>query len=542
MLKKRLSKVVAVGLTAVLMTISLAGCGSSGKPDNTVVINISEEEKTIDPALNESSYAGSLIDNSFEALTRLDDNQQPQPAVAESWTVSPDGLVYSFKLRQNAKWSDDKPVTAKDFAFAWKRVLTKETAAPYSGYLMYIKGAQDFFDGKAKDVAGIKVKDDYNIEVTLEHPVSYFLQLTAFTPYMPVREDVVGDASWATKPETYISNGPLVLKEWRPKDIMVYEKNPHYWNPEVVKLDRLEVKMIAEPSNALNAFKTGELDYIEKPPAQEIPNLLKDGTAIQSMNIGTYMYLFNLSDKMKQKNPAAYKAMSDAKVRKALALALDRKAIIETATKGGEVPATSIVPPGIKNSKGEDFRTKDYIPVNGNVEEAKKLLAEAGFPEGKGFPQIELLYNVGSGHEQVAQAMQEMWRKNLGINVKLSNQEWKVFLDSKSKKDFEMCRMGWIADYTDPSTFLKLFETNGENNDTGYSNKEVDDLIKKAASEVDEAKRTDLYRQAEAIIMEAMPAIPVYYYTDVICINPKVKGIKKSPLGRILLYGATKEA
>lgn len=543
MLKKKLFKTLALGLTAVLTATVLAGCSGGKSPsENKIVFNMMEEEKTIDPGLNDSMYAGTLIQNSFEGLVRLDENQKPQPAIAEKWEISPDGKVYTFHLRKGAKWSDDKEVTAKDFAFAWKRVLDKKTASPYAEYAMYIKGGEAYFEGKAKDVEGIQVVDDYTLKVTLENPTAFFLELTAFPTFMPVREDVVSNNSWATKPETYISNGPLVLKEWRPKDIMVYEKNPNYWNQDAVKLDKLEVRMIAEPTNALNAFKTGELDYIEKPPAQEVPNLLKDGTAKQFQNLGTYMYMFNISDKMKKKDPKAYEAMNDKRVRRALALAIDRKAIVETATKGGEVPANSIVPPGMKDSSGKDFKSKEYFPVEGNVEEAKKLLAEAGYPNGQGFPEIELTYNTGGGHEQIAQAVQEMLRKNLGINVKLSNQEWKVFLDTMQNKDFEMCRKGWVADYTDPSTFLKLFRTNGENNDTGYASPEVDKLLKQASSELDEAKRTEMYHQAEAIIMEDMPVIPLYYYTDIVCINPKVKGIHKSPLGFIEFYKASKES
>ncbi|MEG0641676.1 MAG: peptide ABC transporter substrate-binding protein [Clostridium sp.] len=541
MIKRKLSKLLVVGLSAVLMTLSLAGCGSSSSSDNTIVFNIMEEEKTIDPGINDSMYASTLILNAFEGLTILNDKQMPKPGVAEKWDMSPDGKVYTFNLRKDAKWSDGKPVTAKDFAFAWKRVLTKETAAPYSGYLYCIKGAEAFFEGKAKDVEGIQVVDEYTLKVTLENPTAYFLQLTAFPTYMPVREDVVKDVAWATKPETYISNGPLTLKEWKPKDIMVYERNANYWNKTIVKLDRLEVRMIAEPTNSLNAFKTGELDYIEKPPAQEVPNLLKDGTGKQYQNIGTYMYMFNISDKMKAKNPEAYKAMNDPKVRRALSLAIDRKAIVETATKGGEIPANSIIPPGIKDSKGNEFKTKEYFPVQGNVEEAKKLLAEAGYPNGQGFPEIELMYNNGGGHEQVAQAAQEMLRKNLGINIKLSNQEWKVFLNTMKEKDYTMCRKGWVADYTDPSTFLKLFETKGENNDTGFTDPKVDAILKKAGSEIDETKRIGMYHEAEAIIMESMPVIPIYYYTDIVCINPKVKGIEKSPLGFIKFYEAYKE-
>lgn len=540
MIKKRFSKAVIAGILSVFMVTALASCSGGSPKENKIVFNINGEEKTIDPTLNESSYAGTLIINSFEGLTRLDKDNKPKPGVAEKWVMSPDGKEYTFYLRQGSKWSDGKEVTAKDFEFSWKRGLKKETASPYAEYLMYIKGGKDYFEGKAKDVEGIKVVDEHTLRVTLENPVAFFLELTAFSTYMPLREDIVKDDKWAVKPETYISNGPMTLKVWKPKDIMVYERNENYWNKDVVKLDKLEVKMIEEQTNALSAFKTGEIDYMEKPPAQEIPGLLKDGIAFKQQLLGTYMYQFNISDKMKQKDPKAYEAINNPKVRTALSLAINRKDIVENASKGGEIPANSITPPGITDSTGKDFKSKEYFPVEGNVAEAKKLLAEAGYPEGKNFPEIEVMYNTGAGHEQVAQAVQEMWRKNLGINLKLANQEWKVYIDRQNKKDFTVSRKGWIGDYSDPSTFLKLFQTGAGNNDTGYSNKAFDALLKTAEAELDEAKRIDLYHKAEEILNADMPAIPIYYYTNIICLNKDVKGVTTSSLGHTTFFTGSK--
>ncbi|KMT23270.1 peptide ABC transporter substrate-binding protein [Clostridium cylindrosporum] len=540
MLMKKLSKALAIGLTAVLMVTGLSSCGKSSS-ENKIVFNIEEQEGSIDPAINNSMYMATLIENAFEGLVRLDENQKPKPGIAKSWKVSPDGKEYTFELRNNARWSDGMVVNAKDFQFAWKRVLNKKTASPYSGYMMCIKGAKEYFEGKAKEVVGINVVDDFKMKITLTNPTPYFLELTALGAFMPIREDVAKNPEWSNRPETYISNGPLNLTEWRAKEIMIYEKNKSYWNKDAVKLDKLEVKMIAEPTKAFDAFKKGELDYIENPPAQEIPSLLKNGTAKKYQNLGTYMYMFNLSDKMKQKDPKAYAAMNNPNVRRALALAIDRKEIVETVSKGVEKAASSIVPPGIKDSKGKDFKDKEYFKLEGNVAEAKKLLAEAGYPNGQGFPQIELMYNKGGNHEEIAKTTQEMWKKNLNIDIKLVSEEWKVFLDKLKSKDYTMARKGWVADYRDPSTFLSLFETNGENNETGYSNPEVDKLFKKASSELDESKRFEAYHKIESIILNDMPVIPIYYYTDVVCINPKVKGVYKSPLGHITFYKAQKE-
>lgn len=535
MLKSKLKKFGVLALTLTMGLSLFAGCGAGGaKSEQSIKFNIDSEPKSIDPALNNGVNGGTVIVNAFEGLTRLDENNKVIPGVAEKWTMSKDGLNYTFNLRKDAKWSDGQPVKAKDFEYAWKRALNGKTAAEYAYQMYYLKNGEKYNKGEAKvEEVGVKAKDDYTLEVTLENPTTYFLSLLAFPTYAPIREDIVSKdpTGWARKAETYISNGPFKMKEWKPKDTITFVKNDQYWNKDSIKLDRIDYKMIEQASSALAAFKAGQLDYILKPPAQETPKLLKEGTAKIYPNIGTYFYCLNISDNAEKVNPEAAKVLKNEKVRKALTLAINRKQIVENVTKGGETPATSYVPLGILKDDGKEFKDKDYFKAEGDVTEAKKLLAEAGYPNGKGFPKLELLYNTNEGHQNVAQAVQDMWRKNLGINVELKNQEWKVFQKSRTSKNYEIARHGWVGDYVDPMTFLDMWVTGAGNNDAGYSNPEYDKLVKAGMAETDSVKRMEILKQAEDILMKDMPIIPIYYYTDVVCINKKVKDLTKTPLG-----------
>lgn len=539
---KKVSKLIVLALCITLVLPSLAGCKSKNvATENLIRYDIGAEPKTLDPALNSAVESGTIIVNAFEGLTRFGEGDKPVAGVAESWDVSTDGLTYTFHLRDNVKWSDGKPVTAKDFEYAWKRGMNPETAAEYANYYYYIKNAEAYNTGKgtAEDV-GVKATDDKTLVVTLENITPYFLQLTAFPTYAPVRQDIVeaNKEAWATKAETYISNGPFKLTEWRPKDKIILEKNENYWNASAIKLDRIEFSMIEEATSRLAAYKSGQLDYIETPPAAEVPALLESGEAVALPYLGTYYFSINMTDKAASVDPAAAKALSDVRVRKALTLAIDREAISKNVLKAGQVPAGAFVPPGVPATAGGDFSTVEYFNPKGNVEEAKKLLAEAGYPDGKGFPTITFLYNTGQQHQDVAQAVQDMWRKNLGINIELANQEWKVFQVTRTNKDYMIARDGWIGDYMDPMTFLELFTSVSGNNNPGYSNPQFDAKITAAKKETDAAKRDQLMRDAEAILMNDMPIIPIYYYVNVAMIKDYVKGTRKSQLGYVFFENA----
>ena len=466
---------------------------------------------------------------------RLDENEKAIPGVAESVDESADGLIYTFHLREDAKWSDGQGVTAKDFEYSWVRALTKETAAEYAYQLFYIKNGQKFNEGKAtRDELGIKVIDDYTLEVTLESPTAYFKELTAFTTYMPLREDIVSadPEGWALDPATYVSNGPFKLVQWDIKDQLVFEKNEEYWNAKEIKLPGVVFKLVTDQNTAYASLKAGDFDMVDTVPPSEIASGQEEGLVTIYPNLATYMLVLNVG-KQSTLPEDVKKVLNDPKVRRALSISIDRKAIVENVTKSGQVPAYSYVPKGILNEEGKDFADKEYYDANqANVEEAKKLLAEAGYPNGEGLPTLEFMYNTEGDHKLVAQAIQQDWAK-IGVNVELVNQEWKVFLNTRQEGQYEIARHGWSGDYVDPMTFLDLWVTGGGNNDAGYSNAEYDALVNQAKAEGDEAKRWELMRQAEDILMEDMPIIPLYYYTKVKAAKPEVKGVRVSTLGHV---------
>ena len=538
MKSNKLRKICAVALTLALGMSVFAGCGKSGgaaESGRNLIYNLGADPETIDPTLNTASDAGTIIENAFEGLMRLDENEKAVPGVAEKMDVSDDKLEYTFHLRKNAKWSDGEPVTAKDFEFSWVRALTKETAAEYSYQLYYIKNAEKFYNGQAtREELGIEVVDDHTIKVTLEAPTAYFPELTAFTTYFPEREDIVtaDPEGWATNPETYVSNGPFKLVQWDLKDQLVFEKNKEYWNAKEIKLPGLVFKLVTDENTAYASLKSGEFDMVDTVPAAEIAAGKEEGLVTIYPNLATYMLVFNVG-KQSTLPEDVKKVLSNVKVRKALAIAIDRKAITDNVTKSGQIPAYSFVPKGILNDKGEDFADREYYDANkANIEEAKKLLAEAGYPNGEGLPTLEFMYNTEGAHKLVAQAIQQDWAK-IGVNVELTNQEWKVFLNTRQQGGYEIARHGWSGDYVDPMTFLDLWVTGGGNNDAGYSNPEYDKLVNDAKKEADLEKRWDIMKKAEDMVMADMPIIPLYYYTKVKGAKPEVKGVRVSTLGHV---------
>lgn len=549
MLKRNKMKVLSLILATLVVGTTFVGCGkkddasSTAKVDQVVKYNLGAQPKTIDPGLNNSVEGGIVDVNAFEGLENVDANNKVNPGVAEKYDVSSDGTKYTFHLRKDAKWSDGKAVTANDFYYAWTRALAPETASDYAYQLYYIKNGEAYNGGKAKvaDV-GIKVVDDYTLEVTLEAPTAYFLALTAFPTYFPVRKDIVeaNKEGWANDAKTFVSNGPYKMSEYAQKDHMTFVKNDNYWDKSNVKLDKIQYTLLDNETSALNAFESGEIDATDLLPAEQKQSLIKDGKAKVYPYLGTYYYAINVSNKNVSADVA--KALSNASVRKALSMAIDRTAIVENVTKGGEQPATSYVPKGIVDSAGKEFKNKDYLKTTADVEGAKKLLADAGYPEGKGFPKLEIKYNTGQGHQNIAQAIQEMWKKNLGIDVTLVNEERKVQLDDLTKHNFMVCRTSWIADYNDPMTFIDMYYTNGGNNNPGYTNPEYDKLVDSAKKGTDAAKRTDDMHKAEDILMNDMPIIPIYYYTNVLALKSNITDLQKSPLGFVYFRNTVVEA
>ncbi|MEW9124069.1 MAG: peptide ABC transporter substrate-binding protein [Thermotaleaceae bacterium] len=515
----------------LVLIVVLSGCSPTEPAKSTAVetaileYNLAADPNTIDPDLNQAIDGSHIVNNIYEGLMREIDGKL-ENAMAEKVDISEDGLVYTFHLR-DALWSDGQPVKAQNFEYGWKRVLNPATAAPYSAHMFYIKNAQAYFEGKENiENVGIQSLDDKTFEVTLETPTPYFLSLITRGAFMPIRQDMVEKSpeGWAKDPSTAISNGPFVLAEYTAGDKIVLKKNPNYWNADSVKLDQINCHMIVEASTALTAYESGDLDIINIVPTQEIPRLMKEEPTFNILpQLGTYYLNFNVN-----RAPT-----NDVKVREALSLAIDRRAITDQVQKGGEIPATGFNPVGLKDSQGRDFNKTagDYgVHIDGgNIEEAKKLLAEAGYPDGQGFPEITLLYNTSETHKAVCEAIQEMWKKNLGINVNLANQEWAVFQETRIQGDYIVSRGGYIGDYPDPVGLLELFVTGSSNNHPHWSNPEYDELIK-ASRFAKGPERDELIYKAQDLLMDDMAIAPLFYYTDPVMAKDYVHGWQKNSM------------
>ena len=551
MKSSKLKKLCAVVLAATLATSLFIGCGDSSSNSGSsssnqqLVFNLGEDPETMDPTLNNSSGAGTMILNVFEGLMVLDENDQPVEGTAESMEVSEDGLVYTFKIREDAKWSDGEAVTADNFKYSWLRALNKETAAEYAYQLFYIKNAEKFYNGEATaEEVGINVIDEKTLEVTLETPTAYFPQLLAFTTYVPLREDIVSanPEGWATNPETYVSNGPFKLVQWDMKDQLVFEKNENYWDKDSVKLESLTFKLVTDDTTAYSELKAGNFDMVNSVPTNEIEPGIEEGLVHVNPKLGNYYFAINVG-KQDTLSEDVKEVLNNKLVRQALNLAIDRQEIIDNVGKAEQIPAYSFVPQGITDENGNDFASKEYYDpsdMEGNIAKAKELLKEAGYENGNGIPNIELMYNSEGAHKDICQIIQQNWEE-IGVNVELTNQEWAVFLNTRQQGDYQIARHGWIGDYIDPMTFLDLWVTGGGNNDCGFSNARYDELIAAAKVETDSAKRLEMLREAEDILMDEMPILPIYYYTTVTAANENVKGVRISTLGKISFKYAYKE-
>jgi len=484
----------------------------------TQVINIGNgaEPRDLDPQTVTGVPEHHILLNIFEPLVGKDPKTlEPIPAVAESWKLSKDGKVYTFKLRTNAKWSNGQPVTAQDFIYAWTRLLTPATGAEYAYQGYYIKNGKDFYSGKIKDRSqiGLKAPDPYTLEVTLENPTPFFLSLLYHHSLYPVHEATVQKHGqrW-TRPENIVTNGAFTVDKWEMNKIIRLKKNPHYWDKDKVALTEVNFYPTENLDTEEKMFRSKELHVTNEIPLEKIPSWQKDKTGVyqQYPYLGVYYYWINVT-----KPPLNNKLL-----RKALALALDRERIIKFVTRKGEMPAAAFTPPGTAG-----YFAKPRLPTDGReIARAKELLAQAGYPDGKGLAPIEILYNTHAGHKKIAEAIQQMWKQNLNVQVRLFNQEWKVYLDSQRTKNYQIARAGWIGDYNDPNTFLDLFLTGGGNNNAGWSNKTYDDLIAQAAKELNPKKRLEIFQQAEDILLDELPVIPIYIYTRAYLKDTSVMG------------------
>ena len=474
-------------------------------------INNMVEPESLDPALVTGVPEHRIVSTLFEGLTTTDPKDlSPRPGMAESWTVSKDGLVYTFKLR-DAKWTDGKPVTASDFVYAWERVLNPKTGAKYAQQLYYVRNGEEYNRGRVTDFTrvGVKATDERTLQVTLRCPTAYFLDLTSFYTLYPVpRWAIAAHGKDWVKPGKIVSNGPFRLAAWVPQKELVLEKNPHHWDAATLKLQRAVFLPTDDVNTAFKQFLAGDSDWVPQVPTAQIEGARAKPEFYVTPYLGTYYFRFNVS-----KPP-----INDLRVRKALGMAVDREALTRYVTKAGEVPASTFVPAGLRgytNAKGL------ALDVGG----AKKLLAEAGYPDGKGFPKVELLYNTNELHRIVTQAVQQMWKQSLGIQVDLVNVEWKVYLSRQSQLDYQISRAGWIGDYVDPNTFLDMWISGGGNNQTGWSNTRYDDMISRAACKlVNAGERMRLLQEAEQLLLNEAPVLPLYTYVNKGMLSRKVRG------------------
>jgi oligopeptide transport system substrate-binding protein len=514
---------------ALLVGMALVAFRTQGPPAD-LVWTAGPEVASLDPAkmtsLQDSRVAAAL----FEGLTVVDPRDlKIRPGVARAWDISPDRRTYTFHLRPEARWSDGKPVTAEDFAYSWRRALDPKTAAEYAYMLYPIRGAKAYYEAAQKAGAadwsrvGVCVEGPHRLRVDLEQPCAYFLDLAAFSTYLPVRRDgVEAHGERWTMPPHLVSNGAYRLAEWRFRSRMIWERNVHYWDAASVPLARIELRPFDDVNTALLAYETGAVDLTTVVPPLAIEPLLAErgagrrGDVQHGANLGTYFYRFNC-----RRPPLA-----DARMRRALALAVNRRAIIERAARGGQQPAGALVPPGLPG----------YPPLAGlpeDLDQARRFLAEAGHPGGAGLGELVILVNKGMGHVPVAEMIQQQWREGLGLAVRIEQVEWKVFLDMSQRGDYQVARAGWYGDYADPNTFLDMFVTDGGNNQTGWSNVAYDRLIEEAARQPDPAERMRLFVRAETILLEELPILPLYYYTMTTLVRPGLEGVEPNLLNRI---------
>ncbi len=609
-------------LMLVLILAALGWAVSFGTlPKADFTFNNGTEIQTVDPAKATGSPEGRIINALFEGLLRnlpeaeASDSHQVIPlqpttgGVAESYQVSDDGKVYTFKIRASARWSNGEPMTAHDFVWSWQRMLHPETGSEYSYQLYYVANAKKYNtaevqlgdrveielkdrrdplqafprgtlkrgilkaieklqksssgddveepssraawiyqvevkplkDGKVDwGAAGelktfsqqaptgstvdhachhvlidfdsnveIRASDDQTLVIVLKEPTPYFKQLLAFYPLYPVNRTCVekhGAPNW-TKPENIVTNGPYRLKFRRIRDRLRLTKNPHYWDAKNVSLETIDALAITSYTTSLNMYINGQLDWSPTMPNTIMDLLRKRDDFVSAPFMAIYFYRINV-----ERPPLDQKL-----VRRALNLAINKQLICDQITAAGQQPARSFVPPQLSGYSGQQCGAHD-------VALARQLLAEAGYPNGKGFPKVQILYNTSDSHQEIAEFIQQEWKENLGIDIELRNLEWATFLDTLNQGDYSVSRSGWIGDYPDPNTFLDKFVTGGANNQTNWSNSAYDELIEAAKLESDSSKRMEILQQAEGILMSELPIIPIYFYVSTNLVSPRVKG------------------
>lgn len=546
-MKKR---VIAL-LMAVVMTASLTACGSGNNTDTTaegtttetsdaaatettgdkiLSVQVGPDPETIDPALNSAVDGGNMLLHSFECLLTVDQDGKLAPGQAETWETSEDGLTWTFHLRDGLKWSDGSDLTANDFVYSWKRVCDPQVAAPYAEtVLSMVAGYEDAINGDL-DALQVVAADDKTLVVTLNAACSYFGSLAAFATLSPVQQATIeanGDA-WATAPETYVSNGPFYVSEWVPGSYILMSKNTNYWNADAIKLDGIKWNLIEDPNASYSAYQTGEALMIKDVPTEEIPSLEGNAEFHVDPIIGTYYISLNLENE----------AFADVKVRQALSLAIDREYLADTLMQGTYSAAGNFMGPGWIDTDGSQFIDNanggqpyiDVVNYEANLEEAKNLMEEAGYPNGEGFPSITYTTNDASYHKVVAEYLQQAWAE-LGVDLQVNIVEWSSFTPMRRNGEFDAARNGWVGDYSDPSNMLDVLYSSNGNNDGNFNNADFDAAMDLSRATLDAAERSTALHAAEDALMNDVGCIPLAYYNDFWLQSEKITGMWHSPYG-----------
>jgi len=546
-------KKTLIGLLSLVLACSLAACtgggnsqppagdGSSaasqgasasgtegGTADQKIVWAIHNEADTLDPGISNSTFASPVLMNCYEGLMTYDADNNLVPGVAESYTVSDDGTEYVFTLRDGLKWSDGTDLTADDFIYAWTRVITPETGGKFSSLITdYVLNAKEFFTGAAaiEDV-GFKALDAKTIQINTNAPIPYFLDVLVTFTWFPVKKDVVEASpdAWAKNAATFVCNGPFKASAITIGEGYVLVKNENYYNADKVKLQEINMRLIPDQATAVTAFESGEIDGLYEVAYDDIPRLKAESDEMYSISqfAHTY-YIFNTKS-----GP-----LEDPRVRKALSLAIDRNQLIENVLQTTDKYATGIVSTGymVEGIDYTDGRPDYEIQGGANLELAKQYLADAGYPGGEGFPKLTLSYYTNPNIKKLTEAMQQMWKENLGIDMDIATEEWKVYYDNVQAHNYDIAAMGWGADYLHPISFLECFISDSVNNNSQYANERYDALIREAMGITDPVKGKELMLQGEQILIgEDMALIPLYYRSRVLMMSDSVDGWFLTPL------------
>lgn len=524
-------RVAFITLLPALLLLTFTGCGKRetaverGNREGVLHLSAGSEPSDLDPHIVTGLGEAKIIQSLFDPLVSYDPaTLAPVPALAERWEISPDGLTYTFHLRADAKWSNHDPITAQDCIDAWRRMLSPTLAADYA-YLFYVlRGAEDFNKGRSTDFAtvGLAAPDARTLIVTLNHPTPYFLQILLNSPWRPIHVRSIathGDplrrgTAW-TRPGRIVTSGPFMLKEWIPQQHLVVEKSPTYWDRARVRLNGVRFFPTDSIDAEERAYRAGQLHATWALPLSKVLPLQREQSPALRIDpiLETYFFRLNV-----RKAP-----FTDPRVRRALALAVDRDAITANILPGGRQPAPSFIPPLLQGYTPPARRAFDLAA-------ARQLLADAGFPGGAGLPPIEILYNNSEILRLVAEAIQQMWRRDLGVDIRLVNQEFKVVFANRRAGDYQVLLGSWTADYLDATTFLDMWLSDSGNNHTGWKDPAYDALAARALTIADPKARAAVLAESEALVLDAAPIIPIYFNTHVYLLHPSVKGWQPTPM------------